>query len=115
MPYRTLEYDLSYVERLRQPFGGVAADAAQLGNREERLFGKPASFMLARKLPADGFNLPAQLRPRERHEKSGIAKIGVVFRDFVLEHEVIAERVVGEFGHQPMVLMSITLPMGQNQ
>jgi hypothetical protein len=58
------------------------ADAAQPGDCEERLVGKPASPVLTRKMPSDGFDLAPQLRLGQRYKKSGIAEIAVVFRDF---------------------------------
>jgi hypothetical protein len=68
-------------------------------------FGKPASSALARKVPVDGFYLSGELRPGQWYKKIGIAEIAVVFWNFVLDHEVIAERVVGEFCHQPVILI----------
>jgi len=110
------EHDLPGVERLRQPLGGIAADAAQPDHREEGLVRKPASSPLARKVPAGGFDLLADLHPGQAHEEeSGIAEIGVVFWNFVLEHQVIAEGVVGELGQQPVVLLSVALPMSQDE
>src|SRR6202043_3700213 len=67
------------------------------------------------KVQADGVELPADLRLGQRYEESGIAEIAVVFRNFVLEHEVVTKGVVGEFSQQPVVLMSVALPMGQDQ
>src|SRR6202035_4254105 len=107
------EHDLSSVERLRYPLGRVTADAAQPGQREECLVGKPASSALAGKVSADRFDLPAKLYLGQWYEESGIAEIAVVFRNFVLEDEVITEGVVGEFGHQSVILMSVASPTGQ--
>jgi hypothetical protein len=66
------------------------------------------------KVSADRFDLPAKLYLGQSYEKSRIAEVAVVFRNFVLEHEVITEGVVGEFGHQSVVLMSVALPMSQD-
>ena len=57
----TSEHNFSGVECLCQPFGRVAADAAQSGDREECLVGKPASTALTGKVSADHFGLPAKL------------------------------------------------------
>jgi hypothetical protein len=66
-------------------------------------------------VPADGFDFLANLRPRYRYERRRIAEIAVVFRNFLLEHEVITKGVVGEFGQEPVVLMSVALPVSQDQ
>src|SRR5260221_7385308 len=71
--------------------------------------------MLARKVTADQVDLPANLWPGQRDEEAGIAEIAIVFRNFVLEHEVVPEGVVGKLGQEPVVLMSITLHVGQDQ
>src|SRR5271169_2855510 len=56
-----------------------------------------------------------ELCPRQWHEEIRVAQIAVILRDLVLEHEVITKGVVGEFGEKPVVLMSVTHPMGQDQ
>src|ERR1700731_5422362 len=108
------KHDLSSVERLRYPLGRVTADTAQPGHREECLVGKPTSSALTGKVSADRFDLPAKLYLGQWYKKSRIAEVAVVFRNFVLEHEVITEGVVGEFGHQSVVLVSVALPMSQD-
>jgi hypothetical protein len=55
------------------------------------------------------------LDPGQRHKKSRITEIGIVFRDLIPQHEVISERAVGEPGQQPMVLVGIALIVGQNE
>ena len=82
---RSSEHYLSGVEPLSQPLGSITSDAAQAGHREEGLVPKPASFALARKVPADGFDLPADFRLCQGHEKTWIAEIAVIFWNFVLE------------------------------
>ena len=88
--------------------------SASLGPSRGSLVGKPASSALARKVLADGFELSADLCLGQGYEKAGIAKIAVVFRNLVLEHKVITEGVVREFGHEPVVLVSVALPVDQD-
>jgi len=66
-------------------------------------------------MTADGFDLAPDLRPRQGYEKTRVAEIAVVFRDFVFEHEVIAKGIMRKLGHQPMVLMSIAVPVRQHE
>ena len=79
------------------------------------LIRKPASSSLARKVVGDGFDLPLELCLRQWYEEIRIAEITVVFRNFVFEHEVIAKGVESKLGQQSMVLMSVALPMGQDE
>ena len=51
-------------------------------------------------MTADRFHLASDLCARQRYEKSGVAEIAVVFRNFIFEHEVITEGVVSELGNQ---------------
>ncbi len=51
----------------------------------------------------------------ERDENVGAAHVAVVLGNFVFENEVIAKGVPGKFAEQAMVLMSIALPMGEDQ
>lgn len=62
--YARSEHDLVGVKRLGEPFGGVAANAAQPRHSQERLIRKPAASALAGKAPADGLNLPSQVLRR---------------------------------------------------
>ena len=64
---------------------------------------------------ADGVDLPLELCLGQGYEEIRIAEIAVVFRNFVFEHEVIAEGVVSKLGQQPVVLMSVALPVGQDE
>src|SRR5262249_13181408 len=90
-------------------------DAAQPGQREKCLVGKPSSPVLARKVLVDDFYLLENLRARQGHEHRRIAEIAVVFRNFVAQYKVIAEGVVREFGEQPMVLMGVAFAVSQNK
>jgi hypothetical protein len=45
------------------------------------------------KAMTDGFDFPAELRMRQRHEEIGIAKVAIVFPNFILEYGVITEGV----------------------
>src|SRR5262245_12182128 len=66
-------------------------------------------------MPSDHLDLPAHLRVGQRHEETRIAEIAVILRNFVLEHKVITKSVGRKFGQEPVVLMSITMPVGQHQ
>jgi hypothetical protein len=51
----------------------------------------------------------------ERHKNVGAAQVAIVLGNFVFENEVIAKGVPGKFAEQAMVLMSIALPMREDQ
>ena len=54
-------------------------------------------------------------RAIERHEAVGRAEIAIELRDLVLEDQMIAERVPGEIGQHPVVLMAIVAIVRQHQ
>jgi len=66
-------------------------------------------------MPAEDLDFPVDLVPRQWHEENRITDIAVVFGDFVLKGEMITEGILCKLGNQPMVLVSIAMPMRQDQ
>jgi hypothetical protein len=112
---RALENQLVRLERLGHAFGRAASDAAQPGQRQERVVREPAASVLAGEALADDRHLLRDLSLQQRNEEVGICEIAFVFRDLVFEDEVVAEGVVGELGYEPVVLVRVILSMGQDQ
>jgi len=52
---------------------------------------------------------------RQRHEEHRITEVAIVLWYFVLQNKMVAEGIVGQLGNQPMILMGVSLTMGQDQ
>ena len=51
----------------------------------------------------------------KRHKDVWSAQVAIVFRDFVLEDEMISKRVPGQFREQPVILVRIVAGVGKDQ
>src|SRR4029077_3677234 len=51
---------------------------------------------------------------RERHEHAWLSQVAVVFRDLVLQNQVIPKRIPGQFRDQAVVLMRISAVMSED-
>src|SRR5262249_43986014 len=77
-----------------------AFDAAKPHQPVERLRRIPTFPALARERRHEMLNLAPADRGSERHEQVGLTEVSVVFRDLVLENEMVAERLARQRGHQ---------------
>jgi hypothetical protein len=109
------EHELFCVKRLGDPLGGATANAAEPRHRKKRIVAEPGSLSLARKMPAYYFNLLTNLLERQGYEDCRIAEIPVIFGNLILKNEMIPEGIVGQLRNQPMILVSVFRPVGQDQ
>jgi len=87
--------------------GRRAFHAADARGRKEQVVREPVLGGLRLEMRRQQPAFPLKLRLRHRHEEVRRAVIAVVFRDLVLEHDVIAKGVPREIGEHAMVLMPV--------
>ena len=70
---------------------------------------------LARERPEQVLDLALRDRARQRHVQVGLAEIALEFRDLVLEHERVPERLPGKLGDDPMILVPVLEPVSDHE
>src|SRR5258706_9714548 len=95
--------------------GSVGFDAAQSQNRGKNIFGEPVLAFLAFEALHDGSDFLAGDRLAQGYKQVGCPKISIVFDDFVFQDQVVPERVPGQLGNQPVVLVEVIAIMRQDE
>jgi hypothetical protein len=96
---------LPAVETFRIPSFGVRFDSANTKQGPKSVFRKPLLARLRAKRREYMANLRFTQPFVESHEKVGGTKIAIVFRNLILEDQVIAECIPRKVRYEAMVLM----------
>src|SRR5256885_6827992 len=102
-----IEEGLVGIKRLSITLARPRLDTAQSEQPVEGIRRKPALGPLGGEHREEVADLGAARGPRQRDVQVGAAEVAVVFRHFVLQHQVVAERVPGQVGYDAMVLVAI--------
>lgn len=81
----------------------------------EQILCKPALAGLGSKALQQRCRLVIHNFPRQRHIKRRAAQIAVPFWNLVFQHQMVAERVPGQFADHSVILMPVMLMMRENQ
>src|SRR5262245_55457272 len=93
----------------------MAFDSPNAHEAVKGIRSKPRSRRLRRKVPEQELHLTVGLCTPQRDVKVRISEITLVLRNFVLEDEVVSERVPLELGYDAMVLVEILGTVREDQ
>src|SRR5580698_9932527 len=110
-----IQDELSGIKCFRKLSRRVRLDTANPHQTLKRIRSEPLFVTLGLKASHQILNLPITSLPVEIHKNIGIAKIAIVFEDFVFENKVIAPGVPGQLVNHSMILMEIVASMREDQ
>jgi hypothetical protein len=108
------QHQLATVECLSVTARSVTFHPAQPHEGEEGLLLEPALAVLGLEGIHDVANLCLVHFWRKRHEQAWLSQVTVIFRDLVLQDQVISKCIPGQFADQTMVLMRIFSAMSED-
>src|SRR5215510_12805025 len=101
------EGEFAAIERFGVAAVSIAFHAPQSHESEKRRLVEPSPGMLRRKRLHDATHFLRARLGVEWHEHRWLTHITVVLGNLVFEDQMVPERVPGQFGDQPMVLVSV--------
>ena len=90
-------------------------DPAQPQQGPERVVAEPGPPGLAGEALAQQLDLALAALGLQRHEQVGLAEVALVLGDLVFQDQLAAEGVPGQLGDQPVVLVPVLEPVGEDQ
>jgi len=93
----------------------IRFDAPETLQSQEGILGKPLLGALGSKRLADISGFSFTSLAIQTHEEIWRAEIAIIFRDFVLQDEVVAKRIPSQFTDHSVILVKVIAVMGQNQ
>src|SRR5690606_32654052 len=114
-PEALFEHGLAYEERFGVTGRRAALDAAQPGQREHGVGAEPVLRALRRECVEDVRRLALAVLARHGNEEIRLSQVAVVLRNLVLQHELRAEVIPGEFADESMVLMPVVPGVRQHE
>lgn len=96
------------------PISRPALHSTKAEQAEERLFAEPIFPTLGSEYIEQGFAFAPGDVSAERNEDVWLAEVSVPLRYFVLQNEVLAERVPSQVGHDSMILVPVVARVGKD-
>ena len=101
--------------RLGEAARPAGLDPAQPQQGPEGVVAEPGPPGLAGEALAQQLDLALAALRLQGHEQVGLAEVALVLGDLVLQDQVAAEGVPGQLGDQPVVLVPVLEPVGEDQ
>src|SRR6266545_3113510 len=114
-PSESCENHLPAVEGLGEPGRRPAFHPSQSQHGHEEIFGEPGLAPLTLEGGEEGLHLHAGGLLVQMNEDVGTPEVTIVFRNLVLEDQMVAEGVPGEFAHHAVILVDVVPVVRQHE
>ena len=109
------ENQLPTVKSFGKPRWGSGFNSTQPQQAVEKVLGKPLFASLRAEVAHQKFHLPATNRATQRDKEVRGAQVGIVFRDFVFQDQVVPKGVPSQLIDHSVILMRVGPGMREDQ